>query len=358
MAISKVSQYNSSPTTVSDYQAQNSHLQAMINKANGSMSILNQTSTTSVPYIALGTYIMMGGTLYVVDTSNYTILGSVASGSNYIRLTVSGDNLTATWVQTITSYSWNSIYNYYSDGTNALLPYVVKYSDSNYYIGRFNQLFDQALKTTDDVEFNNYASKILTNETDLNTVIKSGFYELSTIHPNMPSGAGNGQLIVSCPLGATNTVSQILIPYNSDIFYWRSGLNETTWREWKTAISNKGGTIDGDLTVSDTTTSDHFYAKEGYQLRNRFITTNDTTRGALYNFLAGAVPNQNDRALVTGGVTLQDALYYDCYAFEKTDDSNNIISLYCHKSGQSGSAIIELNASDMSHVFTSVTLLW
>ena len=253
MAITKVSQYNSTPTTVADYQAQNAHLQAMINKANGSMSILNQDDTTSVPYIALGTYIMMGGTLYVVDTSNYTILGSVASGSNYIRLTVSGDNLTATWVQTITSYSWNSIYNYYSDGTNALLPYVVKYSDSNYYIGRFNQLFDQALKTTDDVEFNNYASKNLSDGIDLNTVIKNGFYRLRDIYTNAPSNNCNyATLIVSHSDG--DTISQILIPYNSDDFYWRSG-NPTdvggsgSWREWKTAISNKGGTIDGDLTI-------------------------------------------------------------------------------------------------------------
>ena len=35
--ISKVIQYNSTPTVVADYQAQNAHLQAMINKANGSM---------------------------------------------------------------------------------------------------------------------------------------------------------------------------------------------------------------------------------------------------------------------------------------------------------------------------------
>ena len=162
MAITKVSQYNSTPTTVADYQAQNAHLQAMINKANGSMSILNQTSTTSVPYIALGTYIMMGGTLYVVDTSNYTIQGSVVSGENYIYLTASGDTLTATWTQSLTGYEWNSIYNYYSDGTNILLPYIVDYDGTNYLIAQFDRNFNQQLRTTSDVTFNDVGAKKIT----------------------------------------------------------------------------------------------------------------------------------------------------------------------------------------------------
>jgi len=150
--ISKVIQYNSTPTVVSDYQAQNAHLQAMINKANGSMGVLKQTSLSTIPTIAQGGYISMGGTLYVVDTSDYTILGSLSAGLNYIALAVSGDNLTATWIQDISAYSWNAVYNYYTNGTNALLPYVIKY-DTNYYISIFNQSFNQVLKTDSSPTF-------------------------------------------------------------------------------------------------------------------------------------------------------------------------------------------------------------
>ena len=170
MAISKVLQYNSTPTTVADYQAQNAHLQAMINKANGSMGILKQASIATIPSISQGGYISMGGTLYVVDTSDYTILGSLASGLNYIRLGVSGDNLVATWVQNISSYTWNSVYNYYTDGTNALLPYVVNYA-TNYYIGRFNQTVNQQLKTDSNVTFASVNSPLkVQNGNEINLV--------------------------------------------------------------------------------------------------------------------------------------------------------------------------------------------
>ena len=154
MAITKVSQYKSTPTAVSDYQAQNAHLQAFINQLNGSVSVLSQSATTVVPTIKQGSYLSMGGTAYIVDTEDYTILGSLVAGLNYIALAVSGDNLTATWTNSLSGYSWNAIYNYYSDGTNALLPYVINYSSSNYYISQFNQNFRQPLNPDSDVEFN------------------------------------------------------------------------------------------------------------------------------------------------------------------------------------------------------------
>ena len=169
MAITKVSQYNSSPTTVADYQAQNNYLQALINQANGSVGILTQADVLTIPSISQGSYISMGGTLYIVDTEDYTILGSVVSGNNYIAVAVSGVNLTATWVQDISSYSWNSVYNYYSDGTNILLPYKVNF-DTEYIVNPFNQFTNQNTKTTDDVEFNDInAGGNITTDGDITT---------------------------------------------------------------------------------------------------------------------------------------------------------------------------------------------
>ena len=147
MAISKVSQYNSTPTEVADYAAQNAHIQGFINQANGLKSILYQSTSTVVPTIAEGAYIAMGGTLYLAD-AEYTILGTCSTSSdNYIYLTVSGDELTATWTQSISGYSWNSIYNYYSNGTNALLQYKVRYSSSSYLVNLYSPLFQDLSKT-------------------------------------------------------------------------------------------------------------------------------------------------------------------------------------------------------------------
>ena len=163
--ITKVIQYNSTPTVVADYLAQNAHLQAMINKANGSMGVLKQASLSTIPTIAQGGYISMGGTLYVVDTEDYTILGSLSAGLNYIALTVSGDNLTATWVQDISSYSWNAVYNYYTNGTNALLPYVINY-DTNYYIGRF--------EITNNAIIDRNGNEVLAMRTEVKSVTGTG----------------------------------------------------------------------------------------------------------------------------------------------------------------------------------------
>lgn len=165
MAISKVSQYNSTPSVVADYQAQNAHLQAMINQANGSVGILTQASISTIPSIKQGTYISFGGVLYIVDTEDYTILGTAIAGDNYIRLEASGDNLTATWVQTITSYAWNSVYGYYTSGSYALLPYVIDYS-TNYYISKYTQE-SQRLNT-------GYGANILYKNTYYNTSSSSG----------------------------------------------------------------------------------------------------------------------------------------------------------------------------------------
>jgi len=133
MAITQVTQYNSTPTVVGDYAAQNKHIQAFINQVNNHSFILTDPTATTIPAIALGTYISSGGTLFLVDTANYTIFGSVASGNNYIKMSVSGTTLTATWIQNISAYAYNPIYGYLASGTDMILPYLVVYDGSSVY---------------------------------------------------------------------------------------------------------------------------------------------------------------------------------------------------------------------------------
>ena len=94
-----------------------------------------------------------------MDTANYTILGSVASGNNYIKMSVSGTTLTATWIQDISSYTYNTIYGYLASGTDMILPYLVTYDGSSVY-NKYRQditqyVTDQNLRTTDSPHFAN-----------------------------------------------------------------------------------------------------------------------------------------------------------------------------------------------------------
>lgn len=68
---------------------------------------------------------------------------------------------------------------------------------------------------------------------DLNTVLKSGMYRLTTGHANTPGSPvfDHGQMLVSRGM---DTIAQIVIPYNSEKMTWRSAeLATPTWTPWK-----------------------------------------------------------------------------------------------------------------------------
>ena len=121
MALIRVAQYNSTPTVVGDYQAQNAHLQAFINQLMTQQFILD--SGTDQPVIKHGCYISHGGSLYVADADT-AITGSPADGSVYIR--VSGTtSLTVEFVNDISGYAWNHVYTALTSGSYTLLPYLI-----------------------------------------------------------------------------------------------------------------------------------------------------------------------------------------------------------------------------------------
>jgi hypothetical protein len=136
MAITKVAQFGSTLEGQSDYQAQNAHINAFIQQMMGDPLHLTNFSNTKIPAIAQGVYIAHAGVLYVVDTSDYTIVveGSLSSRSYYIKLSVSGDTLVAAWESSLSGFAWNSVYNGLYSGTTQLLPYVVAYDGSSSYV--------------------------------------------------------------------------------------------------------------------------------------------------------------------------------------------------------------------------------
>ena len=121
MALIRVAQYNSTPTVVGDYQAQNAHLQAFTNQLMTQQFILD--SGTDQPVIKQGTYVSHGGSLYIADADT-SITGSPGDGSVYIR--VSGTtSLTVEFVNDISGYTWNPVYSALTSTTYTLLPYLI-----------------------------------------------------------------------------------------------------------------------------------------------------------------------------------------------------------------------------------------
>ncbi|MFA7206517.1 MAG: hypothetical protein WC102_09335 [Saccharofermentanales bacterium] len=121
MSLIRVAQYSSTPTVVTDYQAQNAHLQAFTNQLLTQQFILD--SGTAQPVIKQGTYVSHGGSLYIADADT-SITGSPSDGSVYIR--VSGTtSLTVEFVNDISGYTWNPVYSALTNGSYTLLPYLL-----------------------------------------------------------------------------------------------------------------------------------------------------------------------------------------------------------------------------------------
>lgn len=194
MALIRVAQYNSTPTVVGDYQAQNAHLQAFTNQLMTQQFILD--SGTAQPVIKQGCYVSHGGSLYVADADT-SITGSPSNGSVYIR--VSGStSLTVEFVNDISGYTWNPVYTALTSGSYTLLPYLIVKASTVWTRYNFNpnnqqfgavactsvdtgqgatevHLMNQNLRTTDNVSFANINPPIDNNDNSLPNIGKGGF---------------------------------------------------------------------------------------------------------------------------------------------------------------------------------------
>jgi len=125
MAITKVAQFVTPPEAVGDYDAQNAHIAGFTRQLAGpSMALTQWENTTTIPALALGTYLSHGGYLYQVDTEDY-VPGDAPTGDTtvWLRLEASGDTLVAVWIDTLASYVWNAVNNGLYNGNYQVLPY-------------------------------------------------------------------------------------------------------------------------------------------------------------------------------------------------------------------------------------------
>lgn len=108
MSLTLIPYPESSPTLDTDYQKQNNLLAAgflydgMINPVDYDNDLIPQ-----------GTIVTIGGAVYKA-TADESITGTA---SNYVKVTPSGDGLTATasYISSLTGVTWNSVYNHYID---------------------------------------------------------------------------------------------------------------------------------------------------------------------------------------------------------------------------------------------------
>jgi hypothetical protein len=276
MALIRVAQYNSTPTVVEDYQAQNAHLQAFTNQLMTQQFILD--SGTAKPVIKQGCYVSHGGSLYVADADT-AITGSPSDGSVYIR--VSGTtSLTVEFVTSILEYTWNPVYTALTSGSYTLLPYLIvkaTYSSSTvwtrYNFNPNNQQFgslaslvvngntavggtlgvngaisgasintgqganklhpmNQAVRTTDNVNFANLNPPVDNNDNSLPSIGKGGFtYGIvagdGTI--TLPTGGtyitigatASGDIVMSSLTGRFSGGTELHSSAASKIFVWR-----------------------------------------------------------------------------------------------------------------------------------------
>ena len=124
MAITKVGAMTD-PPVAGDYTILQAKLDAYAKQVGNQGMILTEwTNTTTVPKIAMGSYITHGGTLFIVDTEDFAVPAPAGDGTYYLKVAVSGDTLAVSWVASTAGYAWNSIYNglYHSDESQ-ILPY-------------------------------------------------------------------------------------------------------------------------------------------------------------------------------------------------------------------------------------------
>ena len=220
MAIIKVAIPAPVPSAISEYQAQNAHLSAFINQVNSQAFILTEVASTTVPALKQGAYINHAGVLYVVDSGDEAISGSPSDGNVYIKLSVSGVTLVASFVNDISGYAWNPAYGYLASGTDLILPYLLVKASAAYAKYRMDitnpiRHMDQDLRTTDSPEF----ASLLVKD---NYVVAGDthFYGQGTrVNASSPVGTAVFDKSITCPcIGSFRCSATICSTYNSASF--------------------------------------------------------------------------------------------------------------------------------------------
>lgn len=155
MAIEKVGVMTTGPVN-DDWTKLMAHVLAYNNQiGGGGVNII-----TSDGKIAQGAYMQFGGVLYQVKDEDYTIENKTSGTYLFPKMVLIGGVLKVYWqiYSDISSWGWNTTYNYYYSGNEALLPYRVYYDGSTYTVHPNTPFTNQRTKTASDVMFHDINS--------------------------------------------------------------------------------------------------------------------------------------------------------------------------------------------------------
>lgn len=124
------------PVLNTDYNLQNVLTAALIRQGLDGWKLNEWDNYTTLPTIAMGAYLRHNGYAYVVDSADYSIQGTITSGSyNYIVLAGTGSTITATWTTSKTGYTYDPVKCGLYNGTNQLMSEFVYLSSGQYING-------------------------------------------------------------------------------------------------------------------------------------------------------------------------------------------------------------------------------
>ena len=261
MAIVKITDFSSGTTPVSgDWSALVNHFNAYTRQISGFQYPVEHVSGDNL-LLKKGSYIQHGGSLYQVQTEDYTVSGSlswVIGTYNYIKIKASGETLTATLTQDISSYSWSNIYSYLiASDESQILAFCASSPEGNtiniYRLEKKEIQYksNQNTQTDDDVEFNDIEANKTTSLfqfPDIST--GSNIVRYNTEVNSINSIAGKTISSFRCPCSGSLSVLVDLKTNNSSnaaIFEITGGNSTLTLTTSSTEYSTKTGTISFDF---------------------------------------------------------------------------------------------------------------
>lgn len=179
MAITKITPPSATtPILAGQYTQQNKKINANTEgHAPDDFVLTDLVSTVAAPLIGIGCYIRHAGNSYQVDTADEAISGSVSAGLNYVKLTVSGSVLLASWVTSFSGHLYNEAYGgWYAGTTTQILPQGVYLDGTTYNRMKCIEVRNKSVFTLgdgsdirDDTAIRNVSGSFLTGGDDIDT---------------------------------------------------------------------------------------------------------------------------------------------------------------------------------------------
>lgn len=198
MAINRISYPFSTPTAVSDYEAQNALLVAALGEGNNVIPFIGTA-------MSIGFVFNVGGVVYRVDTAT-TITGTA---SPYVKITPSGATASASFSANLSGVTWSNVWNGYYDGSG------------NRYFAQLPASEPLDFISSNGSEMETSSTLVSTNISTTNGSLPSTLTKVSTLKNENVRGFIYANVSISINFGTPSVSStvKIQIRQNNSIIY-------------------------------------------------------------------------------------------------------------------------------------------